>query len=388
MAVILTAAAVLLGWHTPLYAQDDASGPCRGVTEKRLDDWIRKANNGAAVTETLRPHGACTVDVDADGLEVLTGRLALTAAGPGSLTLRGGDSLFDVGDRGSLQLSGFMLTGATSSAVTVATGGSFTAERMRFTGNTGHFGGAVANLGGTVAVNDSDVYRNTASYSAAGLGNNGYSAVMTVSNTRITENRAPLAAGMFNTNGQVTVISGVVVGNVAELGAGAGLVNGGGSMTVLDTEIRANRLVCPPGVALCGGGLANAGILQVVNCKVTDNTSTGVANLGGGTTLITDSEITGNTTADSGGGVTNGSGGSVTVVNSTISGNIATGAGGGVADTAGGVVKLVNTTVRGNRSGVPGGGVANTGGGVVTMTNSTATGNNPDNCAGAVDGCG
>ena len=109
--------------------------------------------------------------IGAQGLEPLTGRLALSTAG-GDLVLNGGDSIFDVRARGVLSLTGLTLTGATNSAVRNNSGGRVTITRCRITGNSASFfGGGLANSGGMMSVEDSDITGNNSAGNSGGLDN-------------------------------------------------------------------------------------------------------------------------------------------------------------------------------------------------------------------------
>lgn len=102
----------------------------------------------------------------------------------------------------------------------------------------------------------------------------------------------------------------------------------------------------------------------------THNNGGGIANYGGNPTL-TDSTVSGNTAADSGGGVYNN--GTLTLVNSTVSGNMATIFGSGIANLSG-ATTLTHSTVSDNTVTVFGGGVASLLG-ATTLTHSTVSGN-------------
>jgi hypothetical protein len=134
--------------------------------------------------------------------------------------------------------------------------------------------------------------------------------------------------------------------------------------------------------------------LMVVNCIISDNSGSGVANRSAIVTII-NSTISGNFVGNSGGqfgtggGIYTGGGklpGNLTVINSTISGNFASLGGGGIASDFSSLT-IVNSTISGNSTGDPdygnGGGI---GASSVTVVNSTVTGNSAAICGGVCGG--
>ncbi len=105
----------------------------------------------------------------------------------------------------------------------------------------------------------------------------------------------------------------------------------------------------------------------------------GICNFGG-TAILTNSSVTGNTSEGNGGGIM--SGGPLTLTNSTVSGNRAYGAGWGEGGGLwiGGSLELVNSTVSSNTATAGGGGIAVSG--AVRVINSTIS-NNRSNDSGA-----
>ena len=145
-----------------------------------------------------------------------------------------------------------------------------------------------------------------------------------------------------------------------------------GDLTLQETTVRGGVIY---GYNRSGGGVGNfGGTLLVTNSTITGNTAIscggspcysrggGVGNFGG-TLLVTNSTITGNAATSGGGGIANEEG-AATVTNSTISGN----SGGGVL--SGGTLSVTNSTISGNS----GGGVRNFGT-TLLVTNSTISGN-------------
>ena len=133
---------------------------------------------------------------------------------------------------------------------------------------------------------------------------------------------------------------------------------------------------------------------MVVNCIISDNSGSGVANRSAIVTII-NSSISGNFVGNSGGqfgtggGIYTGGGklpGNLTVINSTISGNFASLGGGGIESDFS-ALSVVNSTISGNSIGDPdygdGGGIGASSG---TLVNSTVTGNSAAICGGVCGG--
>ena len=189
-------------------------------------------------------------------------------------------------------------------------------------------------------------------------------------------------------------------------GAGAAVLKGNGA-TVLTTSGNPVMLiglritggtasVCPREPDwVCGGGIANTGVLYLTDTSVSGNTATGGttrSSLGGGiyndevgVLTLTRSTVSGNT-ATSGFNEADGAGidneGVLHLLQSTVSGNHATGAsasyGGGIFDYLDTTLEIAASTISGNSADAPGnasGGGLDMETGAVTVTDSTITGN-------------
>jgi predicted outer membrane repeat protein len=127
-----------------------------------------------------------------------------------------------------------------------------------------------------------------------------------------------------------------------------------------------------------GGGIYSSnGNITLTNSTLSGNSAGkggGIYSSNGNITL-TNSTLSGNTSGNNGGGIYIPYGrGSITLTNSTLSGNGGGGSGGGISSA--GSVTLTNSTLSGNTSGNNGGGIYNPyGRGSITLTNSTLSGN-------------
>ena len=110
-----------------------------------------------------------------------------------------------------------------------------------------------------------------------------------------------------------------------------------------------------------GGGILNAHTLTLTRVAVVGNATThsggGIANMLGGSLVLPQSTVSGNSTSGGfGGGIY--SEGPATIVNSTISGNTSAGYGGGVESA--GTVTISSSTIYGNTASLESGGVHTT----------------------------
>ncbi len=134
--------------------------------------------------------------------------------------------------------------------------------------------------------------------------------------------------------------------------------------------------------------------VSVQNVKVSNNLNldlredgAGIANLGGGTVTIRDSEISNNQTrlepGSSGAGLFSIFGSNMIIHNSIISGNIAGGKGGGIyTNQNGSEVHIENSSIINNYAADIGGGIQS--GSIVVITNSTVSGNETSKTGGGI----
>jgi hypothetical protein len=182
--------------------------------------------------------------------------------------------------------------------------------------------------------------------------------------------------------GDVTIQETTVSGGFFPINGGGGLFNSGGTVILTQSTISGNSANGQ------GGGVFNSGTMTLTQSTISDN-GAALSNvlLGGGvfnsgTLTLTQSTISGNSTrfCNDGGGVYNA--GTLTLTQSTISGNSApsfqcsAGSRGGGLFNSGGTMTLTQSTVSGNTA-RDGGGVHNAG--TLTLTQSTISGNRHSN---------
>lgn len=227
----------------------------------------------------------------------------------------------------------------------------------------------------------------------------------------LTENIAGYGGGLYNYNGLVNINDSMIFDNTAEgflnCGCGGGLRNAGtmnvtgshflnnvaeeggaisnGSSTVPTTGVLSvSNSIVSGNASLVGGGMYNSHGMYVINSTIIDNTASdggGIFNYG--VASISGSTLARNEAVDDGGGLINACCSTVTVTNSTLSGNIAGDDGGG-AFIAFGTATFTNSTVTGNSADHGGGGLANYG--YLTLTRTLVSGNQA-NVSAEIDNC-
>jgi hypothetical protein len=157
-----------------------------------------------------------------------------------------------------------------------------------------------------------------------------------------------------------------------------------------------NRVTIANGNSYNGGGIYNAGTLNVTNSTFSGNTVLGVGSGGGGiynagTLTVTNSIFSANSSGCVGGGIYNGA--TLNVTNSTFSGNTALGSncGGGAiynatifGNSVPATVIIADSTFSSNSAPAGGGGAILNVAGTVTLTNSTIFGNSVLGIGGAI----
>jgi hypothetical protein len=154
-----------------------------------------------------------------------------------------------------------------------------------------------------------------------------------------------IAAGATVTIEDLTIANGTVTGS----DRGAGVLNAG-NLTLADSVVTGNA-------APVGAGIENTGALTLLRSKVTGNQATnnggGVHNAGTGTAVIDRSAVSDNTCVGDGAGVRSEIGTTLTITGSVVSGNSASGFGtGGIA--SGATLTVRDTLIANNTSAAAG----------------------------------
>jgi hypothetical protein len=383
-------------------APKSSTVPCTG--QSALVAAINAANAAGGGTLNLTPgcdYALTTPDNGENGLPVVTTSIAVNGNGAtidGTKTVRD----FEVdGPGGSLSIQNLTLTG----------------------GSAADFGGAIANMGGTVVLNHSSVTNNAAVVGGGGIASATFDpssvAKLTLNNSSVTNNSQTLSAfdngvgggGIVNILGTATLNGSTVSGNAAQGFVGGGIANGdymsfSGTTSVL--TLNGSQVDGNTAPNAGGGGIQNLlGSVTLNSSQVDANTSlngggisSGNGNGGippsGGQLLLNKSEVDGNTAtapAPSGpgsgppiaaGGIANGS--NAVINNSSIDNNTASHtSGAGIVNH--GSMTLNKSEVNGNTAAgsglfASGGGIVNTQGppgaantGILTLNNSEVNDN-------------
>jgi hypothetical protein len=214
----------------------------------------------------------------------------------------------------------------------------------------GGTGGGIANRYGTMTIADSTVSANVAELGEAGGIYNASGSGMTIADTTVSGNSAFGGGGGIANRQELAISNSTVSGNLG--GSGGGILNDyQGELTLLNSRVVDNA------AANSGGGIANQGYEPLFS-----------------SVTATDTTVSGNT-AEFGGGIYNAFGNAtMTLERSTISANGATN-GGGIYNW--GTLSATNSTVSGNTAAESGGGIMfNKGaGGSAMVTHSTISDN-------------
>ncbi len=177
------------------------------------------------------------------------------------------------------------------------------------------------------------------------------------------------ASRIFNVSGGRLTVSDVTVQNGSSASAtdGGGIFNAGGTLVLTNCTLSGNS-----SGGIFGGGIFNGGTLVLTNCTLSGNSApVGGGIYNGGSATLTNCTLSGNSAPSGGGGIFN-AGGGLVLTNCTLSGNSAAGGGGIFND--GGSATLTNCTLSGNSASLRAGGIDNNGGSA-TLTNCTLSGN-------------
>lgn len=222
--------------------------------------------------------------------------------------------------------------------------------------------------------------RNGYAFAGDGGGIGMDAADLTMSDSRVSGNRANVGGGVSSQSGDLTFTRCTIDGNVGYLGGGVhsasgtvtltastisgngewGSSSGGGiradgTLVVTDSTISGNS-------GMHGAGIESAGELSLIGSVVAGNEAYmyggGLHVRAGGNATVTGSTLSGNSARYNGGGAY--AQGSLTVANSTIAGNFVFRDGGGIALYGGGTLRLDHATLARNHAGATGGGVGYT----------------------------
>lgn len=156
-----------------------------------------------------------------------------------------------------------------------------------------------------------------------------------------------------------------------------------------DSTVTLSGLTIADGQSGIGGGVGNEGDLTITHCVLTNNhaeTDGGAIDNFGGSLVVNQSTLTGNTMGESGvgAGISNTGAGTVSIIESTFTGNTAGFSGGAIYNED--TITIVRSTLSSNSAGFYGGAVENTG--TLTIRNSTLSENVAGELGGGIDNLG
>ena len=207
-----------------------------------------------------------------------------------------------------------------------------------------------------------------------------------ISNSSLTSNSATDFGGAIRSNGQLTIESSVISGNVATTTSGGGITVGTGTLTIR------NNTIITDNESYSGGGIFSFGDVYIYDSQITMNRSTSASGSGGGlstnsaTVIIDNSTIADNSAVNKGGGISFVGGTSNVTIrnNSMITGNTANTAGGGGIYMDSATLSISDSTIDANTSynGEGGGILSVSNGNTITVERSSITNNRADLNAG------
>jgi hypothetical protein len=368
---------------------------------------LRQAIAQAVPGETIDfaiPGSPPHVIVLTSGTLVIDKALRIEGPGPAALEISGNDAtrVFHITSENEAFLSGMTIRNGS-----VVDGGGCIA-----------IGTGEPELPGATLVLENSIVRSCHSDASGGALSNGFSSTAVLRNTLFTTNDTDVDGAAILNLGELAIIFSEVrnntagrhggavfntgdftssavrmVENVASTGDAGAVFNFGGTTLIENTDVSGND------AGANGGALTNAGDPCSVNVqmvlfvsRVHDNDATGDSAFGGGIYNqggcflgVFDSMVTGNESTLNGGGIFTGIGSLVRIVETTISGNVAASQAGGIFVWDDATVTITSTTVSGNSGAESGGGVVVTDGSTVYLNNATISGNTSPAVAGIRD---
>ena len=240
--------------------------------------------------------------------------------------------------------------------------------------NTADTTGGIYNDGGRVTLSATQVIANTSTNGrGGGIHNFGIDAVLNVSDASVIEKNMALYGGdgIYNEDGQVTLSAVQVLSNTTpQSGGGINSIGASAVLTVTDASLIQNKTADSYGGGIYNNGKVTLSVVQVISNTVTGGSGGGIFN-GGQATLSAVQVLSNTATSGLGGGIANDGATAVLTVTaaSLIQNNTAAFGGGGIYNyegkaTLSGVQVISNTATNGK-----GGGIYNSGvGAVLTMT--------------------
>lgn len=380
VGLLVTKQAVTAAGNTIIVnSTSDVTNSSDGLCTLREAITAANANtaSGAVVGECA---AGSTSDADTIDLTGLTGSITLTSVlpnlssdmllngpGPGTLTIQRGNlnfAVFTVSSSATAAISGLAVQGGSPSTnFGILNSGTLNLSDCTVSG----FGRGVGNGQGTLTISNCTVSGNL---NGGGISNSQGTLNLINSVVSGNDSRGAFGPGIDN-SGTLNVTNSIITNNLGHNAISNGF---GGTATFTNSTISNNGergLINHGNLSMTGGSIVGnsnggailGGIAMLNGVTVSNNSNTGGTGFGGGGLFINGSAVTvinclvtNNSTTSDGGGIRNG-GGKATIINTTVSGNNSVGRGGGVNTVDGGLANFVgvNLTITGNRAGFGGG---------------------------------
>jgi hypothetical protein len=337
--------------------------------------------DGTAGNCTLRDAAALSIDGDTITFDAAISSITLTdgtiflggvnITGPGSSALTittteaaGSYDVFDFIASGDVTVSGLAIT---KNRIWAVNDGNFTMNDVSVSDSSALYGGALYTVNsGTLVISNSHFENNSSYFGKGGAIYAKNPGGVTISDSEIINNNSGQSngqgGGIYVNSSSLTMSNSQVTGNVAGSGGGLTVLTNGAVM-ITDSEISSNSTGFSGAGALIGIADAQspADAVTIERTTIDGNVISGVGDGGGlkinnRSLVVSNSTISNNVSGNTGGGIAINRGLKVTINNSTITGNEAGNWGGGLYASSM-PVELNQSTIAGN-SAYAGGGVA------------------------------
>ncbi|TWU48896.1 putative outer membrane protein PmpB precursor [Rubripirellula tenax] len=377
----------VLASFTVVSAGDPLFGSCTAAMCS-LRDAVNAANASAGA-DTITFAASVTSPITllpASGPISITDDVTITKPGSTTISINAQTSaanqfrVFDIGPSANnvtmtrLSISGGRVDGDGGGGILFEGGGTLTLQNSVVTGNTANRGGGIYSAAaGNVTLNNSTVSNNEAGYIGGGIMN--IDGDITLTNSTVTGNQAyGSGGGIYSENNGAITLTGSTVSNNSATGLGqlgGGIFSGYGTVSLTNTQLTGNS-----SAGDAGGLYSIDGAITITGSNVASNQAAdfgGGVFKAGGLLTVADSTFTNNTTTTSDGGAIASFGGDLSITRSSLRTNNA-GANGGAISNSSGIVTIRDTTIANNTAGERGAGI-DTAAGTFTITNSTISTN-------------
>jgi hypothetical protein len=223
----------------------------------------------------------------ANGLPSVTSPITLQGVGadqsiiarpPSAPTFR----LLHVAPTGALTVQGLTMTTGRMGSTGVGGGiwneGILVLTASKLVDNRADAGGGMANLGGQVTIERSELAGNVAGHFGGGLATS--RGTVTIRDSTFAENGADGGGALYNENSTVIIMNSTIVDNGNFVSGSGGIVATSGTLQATNTTIARNYVA--NGIGASSGAMSvSGGTVSLTNCTVVQNTAPGGGSAGG-----------------------------------------------------------------------------------------------------------